>query len=87
MKSSGKDESGINSKIPCMMKCYINKFMEPKEPKKGGHLGDSVVEHLPSTQVVILGSLDRVPHQPPHMEPASPSAYVSASVCVCVSHE
>ena len=30
-------------------------------------------------------SKDRVPHQAPCMEPASPSAYVSASLCV--SHE
>ena len=31
-----------------------------------GHLGGSVVEHLPSAQVVILGPWDpRVPHQAP----------------------
>ena len=46
------------------------------------HLGISVVEHLPLIQVVILGSWDQVPHQGPHWEPASPSAYVSASLCV-----
>ena len=44
-----------------------------------GHLGGSVVEHLPSAQVVILGSWDQVPHRAPHTEPASPSACVSAS--------
>ena len=32
--------------------------------------------------VVILESLDRVPHQAPCMKPASPSAFVSASVCL-----
>ena len=37
---------------------------------------------LPSVQGVIP---DRVPHQAPCLEPASPSACVSASVCVCVS--
>uniref|UniRef100_A0A8C0SBR3 Spermatosis associated 1 n=1 Tax=Canis lupus familiaris TaxID=9615 RepID=A0A8C0SBR3_CANLF len=37
-----------------------------------GHLGGSVVEHLPSAQGVILGSQDRVPHRAPCMEPASP---------------
>ena len=41
--------------------------------------------HLPSAQGVILGSWDQVPHQAPHREPASPSACVSASLCV--SHE
>ena len=47
-----------------------------------GHLGGSVVEHLPLAQGVILESWDRVPHQAPWMEPASPSACVSASLCV-----
>ena len=45
------------------------------------------VEHLPLTQGVILGSQDRVPHRPPLGEPASPSAYVSASASLCISHE
>ena len=44
-----------------------------------------MVEHLPSTQVMIPRSWDRVPHGAPYMEPASPSDYVSASLCV--SHE
>ena len=48
-----------------------------------GHLGGSVVEHLPSGQVVILGSWDQVPHPATYGEPDSPSAYVSASL----SHE
>ena len=30
-----------------------------------GHLGGSVVEHLPSAEVMILGSWDRVPHLAP----------------------
>ena len=51
-----------------------------------GHLGGSLVEHLPSAQVVILGSWDQVSHQVAQREPASPSAYVSASLSV-VSHE
>ena len=46
-----------------------------------------MVEHLPLTQGVILGSQDRVPHRPPLGEPASPSAYVSASASLCISHE
>ena len=47
-----------------------------------GRLGGSAVERLPSAQDVIPGSWDRVPHRAPHMEPASPSAYVSASLSV-----
>uniref|UniRef100_A0A8C0M4S5 RNA polymerase II subunit D n=1 Tax=Canis lupus familiaris TaxID=9615 RepID=A0A8C0M4S5_CANLF len=41
----------------------------------------------PSAQGVILETLNGVPHQAPCMEPASPSACVSASLCVCVSHK
>ena len=47
-----------------------------------GCLGGLAVEHLPSAQGVILGSWDQIPHQAPFMEPASPPAYVSASLCV-----
>ena len=56
-----------------------------------GHLGDSVVGHLPLAQVLIPGPRDRVPHGPPPpcKERASPSvyAYVSASLSLCISHE
>ena len=45
-----------------------------------GHLGGSVVEHLPLAQVVILGSWDQVPHPASCREPASPSACVAASL-------
>uniref|UniRef100_A0A8C0KH11 Uncharacterized protein n=1 Tax=Canis lupus dingo TaxID=286419 RepID=A0A8C0KH11_CANLU len=41
----------------------------------------------PSAQGVILGTRDQVPHRAPCMEPASPSASVSASLPLCVSHE
>ena len=47
-----------------------------------GRLGGSVVERLPSAQGVIQESVDRVPHRAPCMEPASPSACVSASLGV-----
>ena len=53
----------------------------PREKQKG-HLGGSVVERLPLAQVVIPGSWDQVLHQAPQREPASPSAYVSGSLCV-----
>ena len=56
-----------------------------KYRKTSEYLGGSVVEHLPSAQSMILGYWDRVPHRVPHGEPASPCAYVSASLCV--SHE
>ena len=41
----------------------------------------------PSAQGVILETQDRVPSRAPCMEPASLSDCVSASLCVCVSHE
>ena len=44
-----------------------------------GSPGGSVVEHLPLAQGMILEAQDRVPHRAPCMEPASPSAFVSAS--------
>ena len=47
-----------------------------------GHLGGSVVEHLPLAQGLILESWDRVPHRVRLKESASPSAYVSVSLCV-----
>ena len=47
-----------------------------------GHLGGSVVEHVPLALVVIQGSWDGVLHQAPCIEPASPSACVSASLYV-----
>ena len=56
--------------------------MKEKTIQTQGPLGGSVVEHLPSAQVMILESWDRVPHQAPHREPASPSAYVSPSLSV-----
>ena len=53
------------------------------EPRWVGHLGASVVERLPLAQDVILDSWDRVPHQAPCMDPASPpSACVSDSLSV-----
>ena len=52
-----------------------------------GGLGGSVVEHLPLAQGVITGRRDQVPHLAPRREPVSPSAWVSASLSLCVSHE
>ena len=39
---------------------------------------------LPSAQGVILETWDRVPHRAPCMGPASPSAWVSASLSACL---
>ena len=52
-----------------------------------GCLGGSVVERLPLAQVMIPGSWDQVLHQGPCGEPASPSAYVSASLCVSLMNK
>ena len=58
-----------------------------KKISEEGHLGGSVVEHLPSAQGMVLGFWDHVPHWVPHGEPASPSAYVSASLCVSLMNK
>ena len=54
-----------------------------------GFLGGSLVEHLPSAQAqgVIPGSWDGVWHRAPHGEPASPFAYVFASLCVSLMNK
>ena len=52
-----------------------------------GRLGGSVVKHLPLAQVMIPGSWDLVPHWALCREPASPSAYVSASLCVSLMNK
>ena len=52
-----------------------------------GRLGGPVVERLPLAQGVILESRDQVLHWGPCREPAYSSAYVSASLSLCVSHE
>ena len=49
--------------------------------------GGSVVEHLPLALVVIPESWDQVPLQVPQREPASPSAYVSASLFVSLMNK
>ena len=45
-----------------------------------GHMSSSEVERLPSAQVVIPGSWNRVPHQAPLRELASPSASLSVDL-------
>ena len=45
-----------------------------------GFLGGAAVWRLPLAQGAILETRDRIPRRAPCMEPASPSAYVSASL-------
>ena len=52
-----------------------------------GCQGGSAVVHLSLAEGVVLELQDRVPHRAPCMEPASPSAYDSACLSLCVSHE
>ena len=50
-----------------------------------GRLGGSAVERLPLAQGAILETRDGVPPWAPCMEPASPSACVSASLSLSLS--
>ena len=47
-----------------------------------GSLGGATVWRLPLAQGVILETRDRIPRRAPCLEPASPSACVSASLSV-----
>ena len=49
-----------------------------------GSGGGAVVWRLPLAQGAILETRDRIPRRVPCMEPASPSAYVSASLSLSV---
>ena len=68
--------------------CSIFNYTSPHKIASGlktntvGTSGGSAVEHLPLAQVMIPGTWDRVLHQAPLKESATPSACVSASLCV-----
>ena len=66
----------------CFFKCFIYYIQYFRYM---GCLGSSVVERLPLAQDMILETRDQVPHGAPCMEPASSSAYVSASLSLCLS--
>ena len=71
--------------VPLACRCPSAQFLHGGFPLKSwvlGCLGGSSVECLSSAQGLFLESRDQVPHQAPCMEPASPSAYVSASLSV-----
>ena len=55
-----------------------------KFPFFGGHLGGSVVEHLPLARGVIPGPWYQVPHHAPHREPVLPLP-MSLPLSTCVS--
>ena len=77
-KYTGADKNGLYQ-WPKVGQLDIKKNNE-------GHLGGSVVERLPLAQVVIPGSWDQVPSGS-LWEPASPSAYVSASLSVSLMNK
>ena len=52
--------------------------------KGGGSLGGAAVWRLPLARGTILEAWDRIPRRAPCMEPASPSACVSASLSLSV---
>ena len=55
------------------------------DSKIQGSLGGAAVWRLPLAQGAILETRDPVPCQVSYMEPASPSACVSASLFLCLS--
>ena len=59
------------------------RHLKPSSP--WGSLGGSAVQRLPPAQGVTLESQDRVLRRAPCMEPASPSACVSASLSLSMS--
>ena len=77
-----KSEPWIWIQIPWLPKQGAGVVAGDYQPSGPGTPGGSAVERLPSAQGVILGSRDRVPRRGPCRDPASPSACVSASLCV-----
>ena len=60
-------------------------FLSLQKWLEWGSLGGAVVWCLPLAQGAILETRDRIPRQAPCMEPASPSACVSASLSLSLS--
>ena len=58
-----------------------------RNTESGESLGGSAVQRLPLAWGVVLESRDQVPRRAPGVEPASPSASVSASLFLYVYHE
>ena len=83
MEASGKSVSG--TRMQSTLSNAGGRSIKKRTDR--GSLGDSMVWHLPLAQGMILESWDGVPRWAPYMEPASPSACVSTSLFLCVSHE
>ena len=75
-----EDLTIVNIYAPQLGSTQIYKQINNKHEE--GHLGGSVVEYLPLAQAMVPESWDQVPHQGPLREPASPSTYVSAFLCL-----
>ena len=71
MTSSTESSPGLGAALGCLVS--LNALV-------GATWVALVVERLPLAQVQIPGSWDRVPRRVPCMEPASPSARISASL-------
>ena len=61
-----------------------NSLEGPREVKNRGSLGGTAVWRLPLAQGMILETRDPIPHRAPGIEPASPSACVSAPLSVTI---
>ena len=65
----------------------LESYYKNKNKDKQERLGGSVVGRLPLAQGMVPESWDQVPHWAPCMEPSSPSACVSASLCVSLMNK
>ena len=101
VKAGHAEHLGPDLELPCSMATHQplaalqvevvllrkESFDYGQEHQAKGHLGGSVVEHLPLAWVMIPGSWDQVWHCVPHREPASPSAFIYLCLSQYVSHE
>ena len=83
----GKDIKAVLTAVAPEVQTWEEKLGTSGRNTDEGCLGGSAVEPLPLAQGVILESWDGDPHWAPHMEPVSPSACVSASLCVSLMNK
>ena len=74
--------NNMQDKISNVSKELETLRIKKSDRKHRNPLGGSAVERLPLDQGVTPGSQNRVLHQAPRREPASPSANVSVSLCL-----
>ena len=79
-----KQEGDLGGQMESLYKVpqAINDLIDGLKEGQWGHPGWLRGLASPSAQGLILESRDRVPRRAPCMEPASPSACVSVSLCV-----